>query len=86
VDFTALGQASKFVAPGALRIDSSTFEQERLESVAFRNPDGSLVLMVLNGGDSARTFNLHWKKMYASYRLAPAAVATFRWSSSTKTH
>jgi glucosylceramidase len=86
VDFTALGHVSKFVAPGAFRIDSSTFEQERLESVAFRNPDGSVVLLVLNGGDSARTFNLNWKNMYASYRLAPAAVATFRWSSSTKMH
>jgi glucosylceramidase len=86
VDFTALGHASKFVAPGAFRIDSSTFEQDRLESVAFRNPDGSIVLMVLNGGNSAVTFNLNWKNMYASYRLDPAAVATFRWSSSTKTH
>jgi glucosylceramidase len=86
VDFTALGHASKFVAPGAFRIDSTSFEQERLESVAFRNPDGSIVLMVLNGGNSAVTFNLNWKKMYASYRLDPAAVATFRWSSSTETH
>jgi glucosylceramidase len=86
VDFTALGHASKFVAPGAFRIDSSTFEQERLESVAFRNPDGSIVLIVLNGGNSALTFNLNWKKLYASYRLGPAAVATFRWSSSTKMH
>ena len=86
VDFTALGHASKFVAPGAFRIDSSTFEQERLESLAFRNPDGSIVLMVLNGSNSALTFNLNWKNMYASYRLDPAAVATFRWPSSTKTH
>jgi glucosylceramidase len=84
VDFTALGHASKFVAPGAFRIDSSTFPQERLESVAFRNPDGSVVLIVLNGGDSAQTFNLNWKNKYASYRLGPATVATFRWSSSTK--
>jgi glucosylceramidase len=84
VDFTALGHASKFVAPGAFRIDSTSLEQERLESVAFRNPDGSIVLMVLNGGNSAVTFNLNWKKLYASYRLDPAAVATFRWSSSTK--
>jgi glucosylceramidase len=86
VDFAALGHASKFVAPGAFRIDSSTFEQERLESVAFRNPDGSIVLIVLNGGNSAVTFNFNWKDKYASYTLAPAAVATFRWSSSTKMH
>jgi len=86
VDYTALGHASKFVAPGAFRIDSSTFEQDRLESVAFRNPDGSIVLIVLNGGATAVTFNLSWKDQYASYHLDPAAVATFRWFSPTKAH
>jgi glucosylceramidase len=86
LDFTALGHASKFVTPGAFRIDSSTFEQERLESVAFRNADGSIVVVVLNGGNSAVTFNLNWKGKYASYHLDPAAVATFRWASPAKTH
>jgi glucosylceramidase len=86
VDFTALGHASKFVAPGAFRIDSSSFEQDRLESVAFRNPDGSIVLIVLNGGATAATFNLSWKDKYASYHLEPAAVATFRWPSQAKPH
>jgi glucosylceramidase len=86
VDFTVLGHASKFVAPGAFRIDSSTFEQDRLESVAFRNPDGSIVLIVLNSGTTAATFNLSWKDKYASYHLEPAAVATFRWSSHPKAH
>ena len=86
VDFTALGHASKFVTPGAFRIDSSTFEQDRLESVAFRNPDGSIVAIVLNGGSMAVTFNLSWKDKYAFYHLDPAAVATFRWSSHPKGH
>jgi glucosylceramidase len=86
VDFTALGHASKFVAPGAFRIDSSTFEQDRLESVAFRNPDGSIVLIVLNGGTTAATFNFGWKGKYASYHLEPAAVATFRWSTPSRRH
>ncbi len=86
VDFTALGHASKFVEPGAFRIDSSTLEQDRLESVAFRNPDSSIVLIVLNGGTTAATFNLSWKDKYASYHLEPAAVATFRWSSQEKPH
>jgi glucosylceramidase len=84
VDYTALGHASKFVAPSAFRIDSTTFEQERLESVAFRNPDGSIVLIVLNGGNAPVTFNLSWKDKYASYHLEPAAVATFRWTSPGK--
>ena len=79
VDFTALGHASKFVMAGAERIDSNSFEQGSLEDVAFRNPDGSIVLLVLNGSNDAMAFNIAWKKKYAWYKLGPGAVATFRW-------
>jgi len=86
VDFTALAHASKFVAPGAVRIQSNTFDQDSLESVAFRNPDGSIVLIVLNSGGAPTPFNISWKRTYASYRLDPASVATFRWSPPAKAH
>jgi len=79
-DFTALAHASKFIAPGAVRIASTTFGQGSLESVAFGNPDGSIVLIVLNSGGAATAFNVGWKNQYATYRLDPHAVATFRWS------
>src|SRR6516164_2085336 len=39
------------------------------EDVAFRNPDGSLVLLVLNSGGSIATFNIAWAGKYASYKL-----------------
>jgi hypothetical protein len=42
--------------------------------------------MVLNGGNATVTFNFNWKDKYASYHLDPAAVATFRWSSTAKRH
>jgi glucosylceramidase len=58
---------------------ASDFEQERLKSVALRNPDGSIVLLVLNSGGAATTFSVAWKKKYATYRLDANAVATFRW-------
>src|SRR5207237_9322379 len=77
VDYTALAHASKFVAPGAYRVESNTFDQGSLEDVAFRNPDASLVLLVLNSGGSAATFNIAWAGKYASYKLGGAAVATF---------
>ncbi len=86
VDFTALGHASKYVVPGAYRIASNTFEQGSLEDVAFRNPDGSIVLMVLNSSSLRTTFNIAWKDLFASYTLDPAAVATFRWSPPPAAH
>lgn len=79
VDFTALGHASKFVAPGAHRIESNSFGQGSLEDVAFVNPDGSMVLLVLNSGSAEVAFNVGWHGKFASYKLAGGAAATFRW-------
>ena len=83
VDFTALAHASKFVSTGAHRIESNTFEQGSLEDVAFRNPDGSIVLLVLNSSSAPISFNIGWRGKYASYKLDSAAVATFRWSAAS---
>ena len=82
MDFTALADASKFVAPGAYRIESNTWEQGNLEDVAFQNPDGSIVLIVLNSSSAPIAFNIGWKGQYASCKLAAAAVATCVWPSS----
>jgi glucosylceramidase len=80
VDFAALAHASKFVAPGAVRIDSSSSEESPLKHVAFRNSDGSIAMLVLNPGATPLTFNIAWHGQYATYALPPGAVATFQWS------
>ena len=81
VDYTALGHASKFLQPGARRIESNTFGQGSLEDVAFQNPDGGIVLLLLNSSDSPVQFNVAWHGQFARYKLAPAEVATFVWKS-----
>lgn len=85
VDYTALGHASTFVVSGAQRVESNTFEQGSLEDVAFRNPDASIVLLVLNGGPGPVSFNIEWRGKFVVYKLESAALATFRWSG-TSTH
>lgn len=80
VDFTALAHASKFLQPGAVRVDSNSFGQGSLEDVAFRNPDGSLVLLVLNSAGAPVTFNLAWNGKYAVYKLRNDTIATFVWN------
>jgi O-glycosyl hydrolase len=72
VDYTALGHLSRFVAAGAYRIESNTFEQGSLADVAFRSPDGSIVPISLNGG-AALTFNIGRRGKYASYKLESGA-------------
>lgn len=85
VDYTALAHVSKYVAPGAYRVASNDFGQGSLEDVAFVNPDGSLVLLVVNGSNAAETFNIAWVGKFASYKLAAGAVATFRWNVPVRT-
>jgi glucosylceramidase len=84
VDFTALAHAARFVAPGAFRIDSTSSEQSPLEHVAFRNSDGSIVLVALNTAATPVTFNVAWQGQYASYTLPPSTVVTLRWSGKSR--
>jgi len=76
-EYYALAHASRFVRAGARRIESTMLP--RLDNVAFRNPDGSRVLVVLNADSSARTFAVRERGRSFSYTLAPGAVVTFRW-------
>jgi glucosylceramidase len=85
VDFTALAHASKYVVPGALRIDSTSSTESLLKHVAFRNPDGAVAFLALNPGDVPITFSICWQGQYATYTLAPGAVVTFRWLTKSST-
>jgi glucosylceramidase len=84
VDYAALGHLSKFVQPGSRRIESNTFGQGSLEDVAFQNPDGSIVLLVLNSSDAVMQFNVSWRGQFAQYKLASGEAVTFLWAGSAE--
>ncbi len=79
VEYYVLGHVGKFVAPGATRIDSNTFGMGGIEDVAFRNPEGSKVLLVLNSGQSAASFSVQWNGQAFESSLPGGALATFSW-------
>ncbi|EFM10095.1 glycoside hydrolase family 30 [Paenibacillus curdlanolyticus YK9] len=79
-EFYSLGQASKFIAPGAVRIQSNTFGNGSIEDVAFKNPDGSKVLMALNSSKQAKTFKVRWGSQSFTYTLEAGAVVSFVWN------
>src|SRR5258708_16834276 len=81
VDYYALGHASKFLQTCAYRIGSNTFGSN-IEDVAFKNPDGSKVLIAYNAGNSQSTFKVRWGNESFSYTLNAGAAATFSWSGS----
>ena len=78
VEYYALAHASRFVQPGARRIGSSS-GVAGLESVAFRNPDGSRVLIAVNTATAEQRFAVQWADSRVIYGLPARAVATLRW-------
>jgi glucosylceramidase len=75
VEYYALAHASRFVLPGARRIAST----EGLPNVAFRNPDGSIALVVANGAASPSAFTVRVGKQAFRYTLPASSVASFTW-------
>lgn len=78
-DYYALAHASRFVRPGARRIES-TAGVDQLQSVAFQNADdNSIALIVLNSADESRRFSTAFGNKTFVYNMPAASVATFVW-------
>ena len=80
LDYYALGHAGKFVRHGAVRIGSSSQDDGGIQSVAFRNPDGSKALLAHNTGETRIRFRVVWGGQSFHYTLNPGAAATFTWT------
>lgn len=65
-----IGHFSKFLQPGAKRIVSSS-SRDFLQTTAFQNPDGKIVVVVLNLSDETIPFNL-WMAGTAAETKSPA--------------
>jgi glucosylceramidase len=78
IEFYTLGQYSKYILPGAIRIWSS--DTPTIVSSAFINPDGTRVLVAFNNAASSEAFQVQWGSQNFSYTLPSFAAATFTWS------
>ncbi|MHC4331756.1 MAG: glycoside hydrolase family 30 beta sandwich domain-containing protein, partial [Planctomycetota bacterium] len=77
-DYYMYGQFSKFIRRGAIRIGSDP-SSESLPSVAFRNPDNSIVLIVVNPMRLAKSFTVVWNNSNFVAQLDAGSLATFVW-------
>ncbi len=77
-DYYIYGQFMKFVQRGAVRIDSGE-SGKTFGSVAFRNPDGRIVLIVANAGVESRQFQILSDGLAATTSLPARTVATYAW-------
>ena len=90
-DYYELGQLSKFVLPGAVRLGSNHFVSyvrptkhrsmatAGLDDAAFQNPDGSHVVVAYNNSSAPIPFAVQDGGWYFGYRLPARATATFVW-------
>ncbi len=77
VAYYVIAHAAKFVRPGSVRIFSE--QRESLPNVAFRTPEGYLVLIALNDGEEPQFFDILYRGKKAAATLPAGAVATYVW-------
>ncbi|GAA3692856.1 ricin-type beta-trefoil lectin domain protein [Nonomuraea antimicrobica] len=78
IEYYTTGHLTKFVKPGAYRIDSTA--NSTVQNVAYRNPDGSKALIAHNGGTSAQSVRVNWGGQSFVHTLPARTTATFTWS------
>lgn len=77
-DYYMYGQFTKFIKAGAVRINSGS-SSKSLTNVAFKNPDNSLVLVVVNTGQKKPAVTIAWKQRCLKAELDAKSMATFSW-------
>ncbi|MCS3798023.1 glycoside hydrolase family 30 beta sandwich domain-containing protein [Niastella sp. OAS944] len=77
VSYYIIAHASKFVRPGSVRIGSTNAGS--LATVAFKNPEGKKVLIVLNKGTNTESFNIKFNGSMVTSLLKGGAVGTYVW-------
>lgn len=71
-----IGHFSKFIKPGAKRIACSS-SRSSLLSTAFKNPDGTMSIVVMNKGDNEVPFYLWMDGKAAETKAMPHSIQTF---------
>lgn len=69
-----IGQASKFVRPGSVRVDSNM--PENLPNVAFKTPEGKIAVIVQNKAEEERNVSIKIGTKEATFTLPAGGVGT----------
>jgi glucosylceramidase len=70
-----IGHFSKFIKPGATRVQCSS-SRSALLSTAFRNPDGSVVVVVMNETNNPVSYYLWINNQSVPLTARPHSIAT----------
>jgi glucosylceramidase len=78
IEYYTMGHLTKFVKPGAVRIDSTA--NASVPNVAWKNPDGSKALIAYNPSGGNQSLKVNWGGQSFTYTLPAKTSATFTWS------
>ncbi|MDP4239794.1 MAG: glycoside hydrolase family 30 beta sandwich domain-containing protein [Bacteroidota bacterium] len=81
VSYYIIGQISKFVQPGAVRIQSSSSSSSLMVS-AFKNPDGTMAVVAYNANSSIQSVRIAVNGQAFVYSVPASSAVTFIWNSS----
>jgi hypothetical protein len=79
-DYNLIAQFSKFVQSGAKRVATGYGSTGTVTDVAFQNPDGSLVTVVVNQTGGNQTFSIRNGTQQFSSTLPAKTVGTYIWA------
>ncbi|WP_270182698.1 glycoside hydrolase family 30 protein [Alkalihalobacillus sp. CinArs1] len=74
--FYYIGHFSKYVKPGAVRIDH-TKSSNLIQSSTFRNPSGEIVVVMMNQGDESVAVNIDLNSEKFSVEMPRHSISTF---------
>ena len=75
----ALAHASRFLGPGAKRIESSDTTTGNISNVAFVNTDDSVVVYAFNRSTDIKNIQINWEGKSLVYSIPGRAVASITW-------
>jgi glucosylceramidase len=73
-----LAHFSKFVRPGAVRVAMSG-RLENVRALAFRSPEGEVVLQLLNRRNTPATVSVAWRDKVLKVELPALSIGTYQW-------
>lgn len=79
LSFYYIGHFSRFIKPGAKRILVSRYT-DKLESVGFQNPNGEIILVVMNKTDEMHQFEILVEGKSCSMELEAHTIMTICWN------
>ena len=74
-----MGQFSRFIREGATRIEVTPETVNRIEAVAFTNPNGSTVSVLSNPHDQEQVITIGANKTYWQLTLPANSIVTVKW-------